>query len=80
MRDPELGSVLVPADRYYGRSEEVLAKVRAKLSGKKEKVEGPYDYIQEIENMNPFEIFKIEENTGGIEVWFCGKQYKLACN
>jgi len=80
IKDPELGSVLVPADRYYGRAEEVLAKVRAKLLGKKEKVEGPYDYIQEIENMNPFEIFTIVENTGGIEVWFCGKQYKLACN
>jgi len=80
LRDPELGSVLVPADRYFGRVEEVLAKVRAKLAGKKEKEQGPYDYIQAIEDMNPFEIFKIMENTGGIEVWFCGKQYKLASN
>lgn len=74
IRDPELGSVLVPADRYFGRVEEVLAKVRAKLEGKKA---SPFDYTSDIENLNPIEIFKVMENKGNLEAWFCGRRYSL---
>ena len=77
IRDPELGSVLVPADRYFGRVEEVLAKVRGKLENKEV---SPFDYTKDIENMNPFEIVKVMENKGSLEIWFCGRKYELACN
>jgi len=77
LKDPELGSVLVPADRYFGREEEVLAKVRGKLQGKEV---SSFDYTKEIENLDPFEIVKVVENKGSLEVWFCGKVYKLASN
>jgi len=66
IRDAELGTILVPADRYYGREEEVLAKVRGKLEGKKVT---PFDYTTEIENLNPFEILKVAENKGRLDVW-----------
>ncbi len=77
LRDPELGSVLVPADRYFGRVEEVLAKVRGKLEGKEVP---PFDYTKDIENLDPFEIVKVLENGGNLELWFCGRRYKLASN
>jgi transposase InsO family protein len=77
IKDPELGSILVPADRYFGRVDEVLAKVRARLDGKQP---SPFDYTKDIENLNPFEIFKVMENKGALEVWFCGKSYKLLCD
>jgi len=74
IKDPELGSVIVPADRYYGREEEVLAKVRARLEGKKPR---PIDYTEDIEHFNPFEILKVVENNGKLDIWFCGKRYSL---
>ena len=77
IKDPELGSILVPADRYFGRVDEVLAKVRARLDGKQP---SPFDYTKDIENLNPFEIFKVMENKGSLEVWFCGKSYRLLCD
>ena len=77
IRDPELGSVLVPADRYFGRVEEVLAKVRGKLEGKEV---SPFDYTKDIENLDPFEIVKVMENKGSLELWFCGRKYELMCN
>ena len=75
IKDPELGSILVPADRYFGRVDEVLAKVRAKLEKKEA---SPFDYTKEIENLDPFEICKLMEHGGSLEVWFCGRRYKLA--
>jgi len=74
IKDPELGSVIVPADRYYGREEEVLAKVRARLEGKEPT---PIDYTADIERLNPFEILKVIENKGSMDIWFCGKRYSL---
>ena len=74
IRDPELGNVLTPADRYFGRVDEVLAKVRARLSG--EKVDS-LDYTTEIEKFTPFEILKVIENTGNLEIWFAGRRYLL---
>lgn len=75
IRDPELGSVLVPADRYYGRVDEVLAKVRGKLENKEV---SPFDYTKDLEKLDPFEICKLMEHGGSLEVWFCGRRYKLA--
>ena len=77
MRDPELGSVLVPADRYFGRVDEVLAKVRAKLEKKEV---SPFDYTKDLENLDPFEICKLMEHGGSLEIWFCGRRYRLACS
>ena len=77
IRDPELGSVLVPADRYFGRVEEVLAKVRGKLENKEV---SPFDYTKDIENLDPFEIVKVMESKGSLELWFCGKKYGLVCS
>jgi len=74
LRDPELGSVLVPADRYFGRVDEVLAKVRARLEGRQV---APIDYTVDIEHLSPFEILKVVETGGRIEMWFCGKRYSL---
>ena len=74
IRDAELGSVLVPADRYYGREEEVLAKVRARLAGKEVT---PFDYTTEIENLNPLAIPRVAENKGNLDIWFCGRMYQL---
>ena len=74
LRDPELGSVLVPADRYFGRVDEVLAKVRARLEGRQV---APIDYTVDIEHLSPFEILKVVENSGKVDVWFCGKRYSL---
>lgn len=72
--DPELGSVLVPADRYYGRVEEVLVKVRARLAGKET---GPADYTDRIADLNPLEVFKIVEDNGNLDLWFCGRRFTL---
>jgi transposase InsO family protein len=78
IKDPELGCVLVPADRYYGRAEEVLTRVRAKLAGKENVSE--YDYLHELETLKTFEIIRILEIGDKINIWFCGKQYQLtAC-
>ena len=74
IRDPELGSILVPADRYYGRVDEVLNKVRAKLKG--EKV-SPYDYAKDIENIDPVNILNVREFKGDLEIEFIGRKYKL---
>lgn len=74
LRDPELGSVLVPADRYYGRADEVLAKVRARLGGG---APASIDYTKEIEEMEAIEVLKVIENRGNLEIWFCGRRYKL---
>ena len=76
IKDPELGCVLVPADRYYGRAEEVLSRVRAKLAGEENVSE--YDYLHELENLKIFEIIRILEIGDKIKIWFCGKQYNLA--
>ena len=73
--DAELGSVLVPADRYFGREEEVLKKVRAKLSGKT--VED-FDYLNKsLESVKAFEVFKILEKKEVLEFWLLGKRYEL---
>ena len=74
IRDPELGNVLTPADRYFGRVDEVLAKVRARLAGKET---ASLDYTSEIENFSPFEILKVVEESGNLSIWFAGRRYTL---
>lgn len=75
LRDPELGSVLVPADRYFGRVEEVLAKVRARLAGKET---GAADYVEAAgTELQALEVFKILEDKDGLAFWLCGRRYLL---
>jgi len=74
LTDPDLGNVLVPADRYFGRVDEVLAKVRAKLAGKEST---SFDYTKEVDQMSALEIMKVLENKGNLDIWFCGRRYRL---
>ena len=74
IRDLELGNVLTPADRYFGRVDEVLAKVRARLAGKET---ASLDYTSEIEHFSPFEILKVVEESGNLSIWFAGRRYTL---
>jgi transposase InsO family protein len=61
-----LGGLLVPADRYYGRSEEVLARIEAGAGR-----EG-LDSLQLRERS--LELFKVVSQGGRSEVWLMGRK------
>jgi transposase InsO family protein len=61
-----LGGLLVPADRYYGRSEEVLARIEAGAGR-----EG-LDSLQLRERS--LELFKVVSQGGRTEVWLMGRK------
>jgi len=61
-----LGGLLVPADRYYGRSEEVLARIEAGAGR-----EG-LDSLQLRERS--LDLFKIVSQGGRSEVWLMGRK------
>jgi len=61
-----LGGLLVPADRYYGRSEEVLARIEAGAGR-----EG-LDSLQMRERN--LELFKVVSHGGRSEVWLMGRK------
>ncbi len=61
-----LGGLLVPADRYYGRADEVLARIEAGTSR-----EG----LDSLELQNRcLELFKVISKGGVPEVWLMGKK------
>ncbi len=62
-----LGGLLVPADRFYGRSEEVLARVEAGLPG---------DEAHEGLDLRgrALELFKVTSQHGRPEVWLLGQR------
>jgi transposase InsO family protein len=61
-----LGGLLVPADRQYGRSEEVLARIEAGAGGD---LERDFDL-----RGRSLDIFKVVNQSGVTEVWLMGKK------
>ena len=61
-----LGGLLVPADRYYGRTEEVLARIESGAAG------DASDTLQLRDRM--LELFKVTSRGGKTEVWLMGQQ------
>jgi transposase InsO family protein len=61
-----LGGLLVPADRYFGRSEEVLARIEAGA---------PRDASDLLElRERTLELFKVVSRNGAPEVWLMGQR------
>ncbi len=61
-----LGGLLVPADRYYGRTEEVLARIEA---GNTDESTNPLSVKGRV-----LELFKVTSCGGQPEVWLMGQQ------
>ena len=61
-----LGGLLVPADRYYGRADEVLARIEA---GAGRDLDGEIDLRDRC-----LEIFKVTSTSGVVEVWLMGRR------
>jgi transposase InsO family protein len=61
-----LGGLLVPADRYYGRVEEVLARIEAGAS----REQGDLHELRE----RCLELFRVTSRGGVPEVWLLGKR------
>ena len=61
-----LGGLLVPADRYYGRADEVLARIEA---GAGRGLDGELDLRDRC-----LEIFKVTSTGGVTEVWLMGQR------
>ena len=62
-----LGGLLVPADRYYGRHEEVLARIEAGVAA---------DAAHEALDLagRSLELFKVTSSGGNPEVWLMGQR------
>lgn len=63
-----LGGLLVPADRYYGRVDEVMARIEAGLGG---------DIHADTLRERCLEFFKVVSRDGVPEVWLLGKKLSL---
>lgn len=62
-----LGGLLVPADRFFGRADEVLARIEAGAA-----LDAPFDTLDLRERM--FELFKVISHNGTAEVWLMGQK------
>lgn len=60
-----LGGLLVPADRYFGRAEEVLARIEAGA--------GPGPELPDLRD-RLLELFKVVSHNGQVEVWLMGQR------
>ena len=60
-----LGGLLVPADRYYGRAEEVLARIEAGVLRESDALD-----LRE----RCLELFKVQSKGGVPEVWLLGRK------
>jgi putative transposase len=63
-----LGGLLVPADRYYGRAEEVLARIEAGAMRESDEPE-----LRE----RALELFKVVSRNGAPEVWLLGQRLNV---
>ncbi len=63
-----LGGLLVPADRYYGRAAEVLARIEAGLGGAADANDG----LQLRDR--PLDLFRVTSTGGKSEVWLMGRK------
>lgn len=63
-----LGGLLVPADRYYGRAEEVLARIEAGATHDSDEPE-----LRE----RALELFKVISRNGAPEVWLLGQRLSV---
>ena len=61
-----LGGLLVPADRYYGRVDEVMARIEAGVAA------DASDVLQLRDR--PLELFKVTSTGGRTEVWLMGSK------
>lgn len=61
-----LGGLLVPADRYYGRTAEVLSRIEAGIAADANDVLSLRDRV--------FELFKVTSTGGQPEVWLMGQR------
>lgn len=62
-----LGGLLVPADRYYGRHEQVLARIEAGVPA-----DAAHDALDLL--ARPLELFKVTSTGGVPEVWLMGQR------
>ncbi len=62
-----LGGLLVPADRYYGRAQEVIARIEAGATGDPQA--DPLDLQNRL-----LELFKVTSTDGRPEVWLMGQR------
>jgi putative transposase len=62
-----LGGLLVPADRYYGRVEEVMARIEAGAGA------GVHTDLLDLRDRN-LELFKVVSRDGHPEIWLLGQQ------
>lgn len=63
-----LGGLLVPADRYYGRAQEVLARIEAGATRDSDEPE-----LRE----RALELFKVVSRNGAPEVWLLGQRLNV---
>jgi transposase InsO family protein len=63
-----LGGLLVPADRYYGRADEVLARIEAGATRDSDEPE-----LRE----RALELFKVVSRNGAPEVWLLGQRLNV---
>lgn len=66
-----LGGLLVPADRYYGRHEQVLARIESGQAA-----DGAHDALDL--RSRPLELFKVTSTGGKPEVWLMGQRLLTA--
>jgi transposase InsO family protein len=67
-----LGGVLVPADRFYGRADRVLARIQEARAGN---AEGPIPpELQTDEEERQLTLFQIRLVSGMIELWLFGRR------
>jgi putative transposase len=62
-----LGGLIVPADRYYGREKEVLARIAAGVTGL------PDLHAIDLRD-RPLDLFKVVELNNKMEVWLMGQK------
>lgn len=67
-----LGGVLVPADRFFGRADEVLARIEANANGTRPRDPIPPE-IQTGDGDRSISLFQVRLTAGMIELWLFGR-------